>query len=407
MLNKYLHTVFIVYLVSIPFISFSQEEADPPPEENTSLTGKKKVSDILQINGYIKDLQTISFGSNLDSIITDNLIHNRINLKAYLSNSITAAVEMRNRIFYGELVKMTPGFGQLVDVDDGYVDLSWLIVDKNSLVIHSMIDRAWMNWSSDKWDVRVGRQRINWGVNLVWNPNDLFNVFNYIDFDYEERPGSDALRIQYYSADMSSIELAVKPGKNKNETVVAGMYKFNRWNYDFQFLGGLYYEDIVIGAGWAGNLKNAGFKGEATYFHPRVNFADTSGVINVSVSYDYSFKNSIYVHGSVLYNSNGTSDIASISQTEVFSSALSAKNLMPTEVSLFGQVSGSITPLLRADLAGIYGAGLNILFAMPSVSYSIKDNWDIILLGQTFFMKSSGDYMNLGNSVYIRLKWSY
>ncbi|MBL4656331.1 MAG: hypothetical protein JKY33_10965 [Bacteroidia bacterium] len=378
-------------------MSFSQDESEP----------KKKLPDILQLNGYVKDLQVVSFGNNLDSIITDNLVHNRLNLKAYLSNSITAAVKIRNRIFYGERVKMTPGFGQFVDVDDGYFDLSWLIVDKNSLVIHSIIDRAWMNWSADKWDIRLGRQRINWGVNLVWNPNDLFNVFNYIDFDYEERPGSDALRIQYYRTDISSIELAVKPGKNKNETVIAGMYKFNKWNYDFQFLGSLYYEDIAIGAGWAGNLKNAGFKGEATYFHPKNNITDTSGVLNVSVSYDYSFKNAVYIHGSVLYNSNGTSDIMSISQTDVFSSALSAKNLMPTQFSLFGQVSGSISPLLRADLVGIYGTGLNILFAMPSLSYSIKENWEIVLLGQMFFMKSSGANGNIGNSVYIRLKWSF
>ena len=36
-------------------------------------------------------------------------------------------------------------------------------------------------------------------MNLVWNPNDLFNAFSFVDFDYEERPGSDALRIQKYT----------------------------------------------------------------------------------------------------------------------------------------------------------------------------------------------------------------
>ncbi|MFH1321447.1 MAG: hypothetical protein ABII90_12460 [Bacteroidota bacterium] len=367
----------------------------------------KKLSDFIQINGYVKDLKTISFGDNLDSIITDNLIHNRINLKAYLSNSITAAVEMRNRIFYGEMVRMTPDFGQLVDVDDGYIDLSALIVDEGSFVFHTMIDRAWINWSGKKWDVRLGRQRINWGINLVWNPNDLFNAYNFIDFDYEERPGSDALRVQYYSGEMSSIELAVKPGKNKDETVAAGMYKFNRWNYDFQLLGGLYYSDATVGAGWAGNLKNAGFKGEATYFHPYDNFSDTTGILNATISADYSFKNSIYINGSVLYNSNGTSGIGSIMQSSMFLSTLSAKNLMPTEFSFFGQVSGNITPILRADLAAIYGTGMNILFAIPSFTYSIKENWDIILLGQTFYGESSGVFKNWGNSVFIRLKLSY
>ena len=39
---------------------------------------------------------------DLDSLITDNRIHNRIRFKAYLSDKITARLlEMRSRIFYG------------------------------------------------------------------------------------------------------------------------------------------------------------------------------------------------------------------------------------------------------------------------------------------------------------------
>ena len=54
------------------------------------------------------------------------------------------------------------------------------------------------------------RQRINWGQTLVWNPNDIFNAYSYFDFDYIERPGSDAIRLQYYPDYSSAIEMAVK-----------------------------------------------------------------------------------------------------------------------------------------------------------------------------------------------------
>ena len=45
---------------------------------------------------------------DLDSLITDNLIHNRIRFKAYLSDKITTVIEMRNRIFYGEATRLNP-----------------------------------------------------------------------------------------------------------------------------------------------------------------------------------------------------------------------------------------------------------------------------------------------------------
>ena len=66
-------------------------------------------------------------------------------------------------------------------------------------------------------------------MNLAWNPNDIFNTYNLLDFDYEERPGSDAIRIQYYLGDFSKIEVAAKKGSSKDDHIVAAMYKFNKW----------------------------------------------------------------------------------------------------------------------------------------------------------------------------------
>ncbi|MFV8328270.1 hypothetical protein [Flavobacterium sp. ZS1P14] len=65
------------------------------------------------------------------------------------------------------------------------------------------------------------------------------------------------------------MELAYRPGKNKDEHTAAFLYKFNKWKYDFLFLGGMYQTDYVVGSGWAGNIKEAGFKGEMSYFIPK------------------------------------------------------------------------------------------------------------------------------------------
>ena len=185
------------------------------------------------------------------------------------------------------------------------------------------------------------------------------------------------------------------------------MYKFNKWGYDVQVLSGVYYEDLAVGLGWAGNVKTAGFKGEATYFHPRYRGLDTNGVLVTSVTLDYAFRKPIYITGSMLYNSAGSSENVNFSQVLTAGSDLTAKNLMPTKYSYFLQVSGTFNPMLSANLAGIYGAGLDLLFFMPSVTYAINDTWDIMLLGQVAGADYGDNFTGLGNAIYIRTKWSY
>ncbi len=130
------------------------------------------------LNGYIKDLVTLNFAD--DSTLVDNLIHNRINFRWYPNNHLTIRVELRNRIFHDDLeaISAVPNFtyGDLIDVNDDHFDLSATFVDEKSLVIHTMIDRAYLEYTKGDWEIKVGRQRVNWGKNLVWNPNDLFNT---------------------------------------------------------------------------------------------------------------------------------------------------------------------------------------------------------------------------------------
>ncbi len=367
---------------------------------------QKSAKNRLGFNGYIKDLQVVSFPST-DSLSLYSLVHNRLNFKFYFSNSLTGALEMRNRLYYGQLSQLDPEFGQQIAKDNGYFNLSKLWVNENSVVLHTMIDRAWLDWAHQKWEIRAGRQRINWGKSTIWNPNDLFNTFNYTDFDYEEQPGSDALKLTYYPSGMSALEMVVAPGRNKDGTVAAGAWRFNQHNYDMQVLGGLYYTDIAIGFGWAGNIKNAGFKGEATWFQPKDHLTDTAGILSATMSIDYSFKQPIYVQGGILYNHHPKTDTFSLSGSPiVLNGSLSAKNLMPSEWSFFEEISDQITPLWSADLAFIEGADPAFIFVMPSITYSISDNWDLMLLDQSVWtLAPANNYAY--SSLYLRLKWSF
>ena len=82
--------------------------------------------------------------------------------------------------------------------------------DSSRWVFHIMLDRLYAEYTYKNFEAKVGRQRINWGINMAFNPNDIFNAFSYFDFDYEERPGSDAILLKYYTGIASSIEVAGK-----------------------------------------------------------------------------------------------------------------------------------------------------------------------------------------------------
>jgi len=378
----------------------------PDASGQSDSTSGRKFKEVVNVRGYIKNLQTAAF-LNEDSILAQNFIHNRINSRIYISNSLTFGAELRNRVFYGEYVMLAQAFGGLIEEDLGYWDLSRTFINGNALVMHSVFDRLWLNWAGEKWDVRIGRQRINWGVNLAWNPNDLFNTYNFIDFDYEERPGSDGVRVTRYLKGMSSMEVAGKFSENPDSTVVAGLFKFNRWGYDWQLLLGVYYDDWAIGTGWAGNLGTAGLKGEATYFHPRAYAEDSSGVLSSSVTVDFSFKKPIYLTGAMLYNSAGSSQSLDIFQALTLGGDLSGKSLMPTKFSYLLQMNGTIKSLTTVNIAGIYGAGMDLVFLMPSVSYAINETWDIMLLGQLAFIDFQDNMTNAFNVLFLRTKWSY
>jgi len=146
-----------------------------------------------RLDGYIKEMISLTALQDVDSLMFDNLIHNRLNVFWYPTEKLTLNMEVRTRMFHGDAVKTIPSYGNFIDTNNDFFDFSYT-EDFDQMVFHTMIDRLYLQWNDASWQLKVGRQRINWGVNLAWNPNDIFNAYSLYDFDYEERPGTDALR---------------------------------------------------------------------------------------------------------------------------------------------------------------------------------------------------------------------
>ena len=360
----------------------------------------------IQFSGYVKYMNTSTF-QDLDAILNDNLLHNRLNLKVYLNNNFSTVLEVRNRVFWGNSVQVIPDYSDLIDTNMQDINLSTNLVDKPALLVHSKIDRLYADYQSDKWHVTLGRQRINWGKNLAWNPNDLFNAYSFFDFDYEERPGADALRIQYYTSGNSSIETAINYTDNWEDNTIALKYNFHKYKYDFQILVAKYIQDYTLGLGWEGAIKNVGIKGEFSYFVPKENTNETENALVGSISLDYYFKNGVATNFGTLYNSAGITDKNSIELDGFTNFQQSAKNLMPNRWSFFGQLSKPLTPAINTSFSGIYAYELQGVYLIPQVSYSIAQNWDFDTVAQVFYGKQEENFDNIANSVFLRFRWSF
>ncbi len=360
-----------------------------------------------EFKGYLKDIQNV-FIPKPDSLpwFSDNTFENRLQLKYYPKSWLTFDVQVRNRFMYGDFVKLIPGYKSYIDSHMGYFDLASLWGNNKSFLGYSEIDRLNASLTFNKLQITLGRQRVNWGIGLVWNPNDIFNTYNYFNFEYEERPGADALSVKYYTGALSFAEIVYEFNETFDKSSFGGLYRFNKYEYDIQVLAGKMRTDAVAGLGWSGRIGNAAFRGEASYFHPYNSKIDSIDVFVGSVSADYSFPNTLYIQGGFLFNSNGSTK--NTSSINLFGDqATSPKTLSKGKYNIFLQATGQLTPIVTPGVAVIINPSDLSTFISPSITLSVAENFDFSLVGMILTGNGKSEFANIGQLVYLKFKWSF
>jgi hypothetical protein len=230
-------------------------------------------------------------------------------------------------------------------------------------------------------------------------------------------PGADAIRIQYYTGPVTKVELAVSPGKKKEDLIAAGLISFNQWNYDLNLIAGYKKERGVFGGGWVGDILNAGFRGEVLFsqspkgkydsplyqlfnFEPLISNNPTFSFV---LSGDYTFPNSFYIHTELLYNSNGLDK-----NTSIYSPlAVELDMLTAARWSIFQEFGYQFTPLFRGGILGIYNPDDKSYVIVPSASYSIITNLDLYLTSLLVGGERFTEFGELGSSFFVRIKFSF
>ena len=385
--------LFYLLLVLLPFSLLAQEEDESKWE----------------VNGYLKNLQSASLiqvpnfitGQSELVILSNNLIHNRLNFSRSLGSKMVFNSSLRNRFLYGDLDTPERMLEQFERGND-FFDLS-LEGSQTNWAAQTILDRFYLDIYLGDWEMSIGRQRINWGISTFWNSNDIFNAFNFTDFDYEERPGSDAFLVRKYIGFTSSIEFAIAAADDIKKLKAGFLYKFNLKNYDYQLLAGITENHLSLGGGWSGAIKKIGFKGEFNTFND-LSTSSEPFTGSFSMEFDYINKNALYFGFGVLYNSLGQTDTNILNLLDF---DISARNLYPFKYTVFYSMNQSFNPIFSGGISFLYSPGpVHATFLSPNFNLSIAQNWDLAFFGQIVFDRQE-KYSSPVQGFFLRLKYSF
>ena len=360
-------------------------------------------NDRISAGGYASWLHMSMFENPSDSWVNSSMLHNRLNFKLYPGQKTTIAIELRNRFVTGGMIDINPDYAKGLAEDPGWMDLSWNIASGKSYVLNTVLDRAYIDFTAGRFQIRAGRQRINWSQALVWNPNDIFNTYSFFDFDYVERPGSDAVRMTLSTGPASAAEAVFKMN-SENKVTAAALYRFSLLNTDLQFLAGETDQELfTAGLGWSGAAGSFSIRGEATLFTPFGDSSEDKSTVIATAGIDRAFSDKFTALAQVMYSNN---PLNLNSFTELYEGGLTARQLAFSEFSAVGQISYSPVPLLNISLAAIWYPDLEGYFAGPTIDFSLAENVDFTFLWQHFDSMIAGEdvIINLG---YIRIKYSF
>ena len=328
------------------------------------------------------------------------LLHHRINTIWSFGHHLTLKADLRSRIFWGKHQDLFQEFASNLKVNtQGAFPMEALWLKTDHLLAHTVADRFYMQYEQGPWIVSAGRQRINWGLGNFWNPLDWFNAFSYLEIDYDEKPGSDGLRIQHFLDNGMSLEVAGTAYDEFDRLHLGLAWKFNLGTYDVQLQLGVLDTNWATGIGWSGYIGDYGYKAEASLVT-----RENDPLIQASMEWDASFGDGWYVNLSGLYVSEGKTslDFGGLTGFQTGNDIL-----FPYRWTIGGLGSKQISVRTTGAMSLLYSpGGDNSLIFFPTISYSLSQDWDLDISSQIQFSGHSL-YQNQVSAFFLRLKYHF
>ncbi len=255
----------------------------------------------------------------------------------------------------------------------------WSPINKDHVRLTHFVDRVFFRIEGMHYRFTVGRQRVAWGSGRIWNPTDLFNPLNPAAFDRIERDGADLISLKWYRGLYSDLQLVVQPQKPWVHSSAALRYRSHIATYDVALMGGYIDRRWVVGGDFAGNLGQAGLRGEWLLAGPAVR--GTHPVLKWILGIDHQLNKKWYALLEWHYNGEGQRDPAQYELDRL----LQGEILNLNRWYLFAGSTYLLHPLLSLQVNWnanlVDGSG----FVNTGLNYSARANLDLTLAVQTTY----------------------
>ncbi|MCF8239917.1 MAG: hypothetical protein K9J16_00920 [Melioribacteraceae bacterium] len=276
------------------------------------------------------------------------------------------------------------------------VKMNWKLINKNQFIVNHFIDRIYIRQGFDWGNVIIGRQRISWGTGRIWNPMDLFNPINPANFYKIEKDGADAVSTMIYLGNFTDLNIVYNFREDMSKSNFGARFRTNFDQYDFSIMSGYFDQRYVIGLDFAGNLFDAGIRGEGIYSVYNENASDN--FIKYILGADYQFTSKLY--GLIEYHFNGEGkkdkmnyELFRLANGEILNLS---QNYFITNINyqLHSLLSTSVAFNINLnDQSGYYG-----LFG----NYSLTEDFYFSLGAQISFGDNFTEYWYYGDSYYLQ-----
>ena len=265
-----------------------------------------------RLGGYFKSLNFAS-RSGPDGALK-GLTGNRLRLDGEWNSpddALGAHVIADHEFLYGSYLRTQRAVLDSVLARGELLDLDWTLNEKENLIWRENLYRAYARAKAGPVDAVVGRQRVAWGQGRLWNPTDVINPYNPLSVERDERPGSDAADLKWSPTGLSFLEGVYVPRRKAEwaDSLLLGRARINRWQTDWDFLGGKRADERIVGMDQASQLFEGSLRSELAYFFGSDRRRDFARGV-VSYDYSFSFSRPLYALAEYFYNGIGEKDAA-------------------------------------------------------------------------------------------------
>ena len=292
------------------------------------------------------------------------------------------------------------------------VTLRWQPVEEDHLSLQHYVDRLYFRQNFTWGSIIAGRQRIQWGTGRIWNPTDLFNPINPASFDKIEKDGADAVSAKVYLGSFTDVQAVVNFRTARGQadgapdapdsTNFGVRFRTNFLEFDVSAMSGWFDRRMVFGGDFAGNLLEAGIRGEAVYYLEGEDLPN-SDYLRMIIGADYQFTPELYGLIEYLYNGEGKTDTSDYDVLRPFRGDILHLN------TKYLYVGGTyqLHPLVYGTAGLLQNIGDGSGFVSLVASYSSSDNSTL----SAGLMLSYGDeydeYWYYPMSVYLKGEWYF